>query len=143
MVALFQKLSLLLLSTSIFVSCGAIQIKDPIKQHVRPGLPTGTSGMKYSMTINASEEIKIESVSLLRNNVPKEITNFTLVDLADGKLLKPEAPLKTGNYHISFNLGGPDFSKNESESIKISYSASGKMKTTVVIPKVKPDLLMK
>ena len=138
-----RKLSLLLVSTGLFVGCSSLQITNPSKQMVRPGLPTQTSVISYSFSVAPSEEIKIVSISLLRKATPTAITNFVLVDLADGKLLKPEAALSIGSYNVSFQTAAANVNINESETIELVYNASGKKKTTVIIPELKADLLMK
>lgn len=143
MVRLLRKIFLLLVSTGLFVGCNTLQIKDPSKQMVRPGLPTQTAQISYSFSITTSEEIQIISISLLRNGNRTAITNYALTDLADGKMLKPEAAFSNGNYYVSFKTGAENININDSDSIEIGYTASGKKKTAVIVPELKSPLLMK
>ena len=141
--AFFQKISFLVFLSGLFVSCNAIKITNPSKQMVRPGLPTETAKISYSFSIAASEEIKINSISLLRKGNSTAITNYALINLVDGKILRPEAALIPGNYNVSFKIEAANININEAESIEITYAASGKKKTTVIIPELKSALLMK
>jgi len=143
MLAFIRNISLLLVSTGLFVSCSTLQIKDPSKQMVRPGLPTQTAQISYSFSMTTSEEIKINSISLLRNGNRTVITNFTLTNLADGKLLKPQAAFNKGNYYVSFNTGANGVNINDADSIEIGYVASGKQKSAVIVPELKSAVLMK
>ena len=143
MAAFFQKISFLVFLSGLFVSCNSLQIKDPSKQMVRPGLPTETLKISYSFSIATTKEIRINSISLLRKGNSKAITNYALINLADGKILKPEAAFSTGNYNVSFKIEAGNININESESIEIEYTASGKKKTIVIIPELKSALLMK
>ena len=110
---------------------------------VLPGLPTQTTKISYSFSIETSEEIKISSISLLRKGKSSAINNFSLINLSDGKILKPEAAFSTGNYNISFKTEAANIDIKQVETIEIKYTASGKNKKSVIIPELKADLLMK
>ena len=143
MLAFIRNISLLLVSTGLFVSCNTLQIKDPSKQMVRPGLPTQTAQISYSFSITTSEEMKINSISLLRNGGQTAISNYVLMSLPDGKILKPEAAFSNGDYYVSFKTGAKDININDSDSIEIEYVAAGKKKSTVIVPLLKSDILSK
>jgi hypothetical protein len=143
MLAFIKNLSLLLITTGLFVSCNTLQIKDPSKQMVRPGLPTQTAQISYSFSMATSEEIKIRAISLLRNGSQTAINNFVLMSLPDGKLLKPEATFGSGDYYVSFKTGTKDININDSDSIEIRYVASGKTKSMVIVPLLKSEILSK
>ena len=137
----FKKISFLLLSMGFLISCNAVKVVESSKQITHPGVPSGTSSISYSLQLNTSEEIKIESVSLLQLSLNTPITQFSITDLSDGKILKPEATLKKGSYWIGFSVGTTVM--NGSDSIQIEYTASGKLKTIMVVPELKADLHMK
>jgi len=143
MLALIRNISLLLITTGLFVSCNTLQIKDPSKQMVRPGLPTQAAQISYSFSMTTSEEIKIHSISLLRNGSQTAISNYVLMSMPDGKLLKPEAAFGMGDYYISFKTGAKDININDSDSIEIGYVASGKTKSMVIVPLLKSEILSK
>lgn len=134
---------MLFVLAGIFVSCNTLQINDPSKQMLRPGFPTGTTMISYSFSMTTSEEIKINSISLLRNGNQTSISNYTLFNLEDGKILKPEVAFSKGKYYISFKIEAGNLNIDEPDSIIVEYVISGKLKRKVIKPEVKSDLLMK
>ena len=143
MASFFLKISFLVFLSGLFVSCDSLQITNPSKQIFRPGVPTETAKINYSFSLATSKEIKINSISLLRKGNSVAITNYTLINLADGKILKPKAVLDKGSYHVSFKIEANTLNINEAESIEIAYTTSGSKKISIIIPELKSALLMK
>ena len=104
MISAFKKISFLLLSMGFLIGCNAAKVVESSKQITHPGVPSGTSGISYSVQLKTSEEIKIESVSLLHLSLNTPMTQYSITDLSDGKMLKPKATLKKGAYWIGFRV---------------------------------------
>ena len=141
MTSAFKKISLLLLSMAFLISCNAVKVVDSSKQMTQSSAASDTSAISYTVQLNTSEDVKIKSVSLLHLSLNTPMTQYSVTDLSDGKILEPEATLKKGSYSIGFRI--ETTVKEGSDSIQIEYSASGKLKTIVVVPEVKTDLQTK
>ncbi len=141
MTSTFKKISFLLLSMVFLISCNAVKVVDSSKQMTKAGAPSGTSAISYSVQLNTSEDVKIKSVSLQHLSLNTPMTQYSITDLSDGKMLEQDATLKKGAYSIGFKV--ETTVKNGGDSIQIEYMASGKLKTIVVVPELKADLQMK
>lgn len=126
---------------STFIGCKSVSIKNAIKQKYVSGVPNGTSETIVSITLETNDIIIIDSVYF--GEKTNRIESYSIYDLSNGMILKPNEILKKGKYYIQMSSSKNKTFFNDSDEIHLTYLSYGKLKTKKIFITEVNNLLMK
>jgi len=124
-----------------FLGCKPAVIKNVTKQKNVSGVPNGTSETIVSITLKTNDLIIIDTIYI--GEKTNRIENYTIYDLSNGVILKPNEILKKGKYFIQISSLKNRVLFNDFDEINLTYLSYGKEKTIKTVINTSDDLLMK
>ncbi len=96
----------LLLFTAVFFSCKSsfTTVTDVKKALVMPGVPQGQIYINYTATIELTAPAVLQEAFLKQGDKSIPLTDYSLIDLATGSIMKNDAVLPVGKYFFSARL---------------------------------------
>jgi len=106
------------------VNCQMAKLGKVEKHIIKPGQPTGRIIIKYNAQLLANKSLTIQSVSL--SNYDNKISNFVIIDLNNGMLMKSGQLLSKGAYFIEFKADFNEKFRTSEDTITIRVKSGNK-----------------